>query len=170
MKQRQQIQKYKQPQEEEKVPFDQINSGGPSAFAAREKNAFTTDQDFFDPEAEKPFEYKYVKPDISKRQVCKEDMPIQGAKEGKYNLNWLDDQNEGKFIMNAENYLAKGECPIQGMDRHVFEEIINEMDYETQKDLYGVKNRFMKQFPIKRATKQSLTKTCAICCNYYKLE
>lgn len=56
-------------------------------------------------------------------------MPLQGAKEGKYNLNWLDDTNEYRAIVNAENYLAKGECPIYGMDKETFEAIIDEGEY-----------------------------------------
>ena len=97
-------------------------------------------------------------------------MPIQGGSGGKYNLNWLDDQNEHRYIVNAEAYLAKGECPIYGMDKEVFEAILDEQEYEATKEAYGVKNKFMKEFPIRKATKQSLTKTCAICCNYYQLQ
>ena len=37
------------------------------------------------------------------------------------------------------------------------------------KDQYGVKNKYMTQFPIRVATKNSGTKVCAICClNYNK--
>ena len=56
-------------------------------------------------------------------------MPLNGAKDGKYNLNWFDDQNEHRAIVNAESYLAKGESPIYGMDLATFEAILNEQEY-----------------------------------------
>jgi hypothetical protein len=61
-------------------------------------------------------------------------MPVKGGKGGAYNLNWLDDQNEMKYILNAENYLAKGECPIHGMDKETYEAILNEQEYQSIKD------------------------------------
>ena len=45
----------------------------------------------YDPDREKKFEYQYQKPDITKKYICKEDTPLHGAKDGKYNLNWFDD-------------------------------------------------------------------------------
>ena len=61
-------------------------------------------------------------------------MPLNGAKDGKYNLNWFDDQNEHRAIVNAESYLAKGESPIYGMDLATFEAILNEQEYQAIKD------------------------------------
>ena len=95
-------------------------------------------------------------------------MPIRGGKDGKYNLNWLDDQNEYRQIVSAEEHIAKGESPIFGMDLETFQAIINEQEYEQIKEQYGVKNEFMKQFPIRTATKASRHKVCAICCNQYE--
>ena len=69
-------------------------------------------------------------------------MPVSGT--GAYNLNWIDDQNEYQAIISAEEFLARGECPIQGMSKQTFEAILSEQEYETIKDQYGVKNRFMK--------------------------
>lgn len=56
-------------------------------------------------------------------------MPIGGAKDGKYNLNWVDDQNEQKQIFAAEEAIAKGVSPIYGMDIDTYKNIIDEMDY-----------------------------------------
>ena len=94
-------------------------------------------------------------------------MPIRAG--GSYNLNWIDDQNEYRQILKAEEAFAKGECPIAGMDLQVFREILDEQEYQQIQDHYGVKNKYMQQFPIKIAQKQSKEKVCAICCNPYEL-
>lgn len=33
-------------------------------------------------------------------------------------------------MLQAEEAMAKGESPIQGMDLHTFQDILNERDYE----------------------------------------
>ena len=117
---------------------------------------------------EKPYQPRFVRPDpFGQKKICREDMPIGGAKDGKYNLDWVDDQNEQKHILAAEDAIAKGKSPIYGMDFETYKNIIDEMDYQQVKDQYGVKNKFMKQFPIKVAQKNSVGKVCAICCNTY---
>ena len=84
--------------------------------------------DVFD--EDKPYQPKYVRPDpFGKRNICREDMPIGGAKDGKYNLNWVDDQNEQKQILAAEDAIAKGVSPIYGMDFETYKNIIDEQDY-----------------------------------------
>ena len=42
-------------------------------------------------------------------------------------------------MLQAEDALAKGECPIKGMDLHTFQDILNERDYEDMRAQYGVK-------------------------------
>ena len=54
------------------------------------------------------------------------------------------------------------------MDIKTFKAIIDEQDYESIKAQYGVQNKFMTQFPIRSATKESTDKTCSICCDKYK--
>lgn len=46
---------------------------------------------------EKPYQPQFVRPDpFGTRKRCGEDQPVGGGKNGKYNLNWFDDQNEQK--------------------------------------------------------------------------
>ena len=71
-------------------------------------------------------------------------MPVKGASNGQYNLNWIDDQNEWKQMLAAEEAIGKGESPIYGMDIHMFQDILNERDYEDMRAQYGVKNKYMK--------------------------
>jgi len=53
-------------------------------------------------------------------------MPLHGAKNGTYNLNWIDDTNEYRHLISAEESIAKGESPIFGMDLETFEDILRE--------------------------------------------
>ena len=66
---------------------------------------------------------------FGKKNICGEDTPLHGAKNGQYNLNWIDDQNEYRHLISAEESIAKGECPIYGMDLETFEDILREQDY-----------------------------------------
>ena len=70
-------------------------------------------------------------------------------------------------MLQAEEAIAKGESPIVGMDIHMFQDILNERDYEDMRAQYGVKQKYMTQFPVRMATKKSLDKYCAICCLNY---
>jgi len=47
-------------------------------------------------------------------------------------------------MLAAEEAIGKGESPIYGMDIHMFQDILNERDYEDMRAQYGVKNKYMK--------------------------
>ena len=83
-------------------------------------------------------------------------------------MKWFDDDMEWKNIIQADEALEKGISPIYGMDLETFKEILEDQEYQSTKDQFGVKNKFMKNFPIRRATDKSVKRVCAICCNNYK--
>ena len=66
---------------------------------------------------------QYTKPDPSKRQDCAEDRPIKINKSGKYNLNFIDWQNEFDAVMEADEKIMNGESPIYGMTIETFQAI-----------------------------------------------
>ena len=129
------IMNYKRPQD-----FGETFNGTGTKLGSDKDGFIETDQ--FGPGQQPIFQKKYEKPKFWEKQVCREDMPIKAK--GTYNLNWIDDQNEYNKILQAEEAIAKGECPIYGMDIETFQDILNEQDYETIKAQYGVKNKFMK--------------------------
>ena len=133
----------------------------PNDFLGGDKSPYGDDQN--------PYVPQYNKPDpFAKRNVCGEDTPIQGAKDGKYNLNWIDDQNEHRALISADEYIGKKQSPIFGMDFETFKEVVDDQEYQSLKDQFGVKNKYMRQFPIRTASKKSVNRQCAICCNHYK--
>ena len=84
-------------------------------------------------------------------------MPIKMNPTGKYNLNFIDWQNE--FDAVHERYdQGSGESPIYGMDIETFEAIVNEEELHDQRDKFGVKRKFYERFPIKKATDSSTDK------------
>ena len=83
---------------------------------------------------------KFYKPDPSKKVDCREDRPIKMNPSGKYNLNFIDWQNEFDAVMDCDpDDLEPGESPIYGMDIETFNAISNEESYEERKHLFGVK-------------------------------
>ena len=67
---------------------------------------------------------KFVKPDPSKKVNCREDRPIRMNPTGKYNLNFIDWDNEFDRIMSADvDDLPPGQSPIYGMNMDTFMKI-----------------------------------------------
>ena len=77
----------------------------------------------------------YAKPDPSKKQNCGQDRPISINKTGKYNLNFIDWENEFDDVCEAEEAIRNGDIDsdddaIYGMDIKTFEAIIAEDKYD----------------------------------------
>ena len=82
-------------------------------------NPYGDDQNEFVPQYNKPNPFE-------KRKNCGEDQPVGGGKDGKYNLNWIDDQNELNAVFKADEAIANHESPIFGMDFETFKDIIDD--------------------------------------------
>ena len=111
---------------------------------------------------------QYERPDPSKRQDCGENRPIKFNAKGKYNLNFIDYQNEFEAVCEAEEKIKAGETPIYGMDIAKFEAIRAEERAEIEAQ-FGVKEKFYEKFPVKEATENSTDKQCSICLKYYQI-
>ena len=86
---------------------------------------------------------------------------------GKYNLNFIDWENEFDAVCEAEENIANGDDPIYGMDAETYESLINDELYDDITRLYGVRQEFYEKFPIMEAVKDSDTNMCAICIKHY---
>ena len=118
----------------------------------------------------KPEENKYLKPDPSKSIDCGQDRPIKFNPTGKYNLNFIDYDNEFEAVCEAKYNLTHGiadEDPIYGMDAETFEAILTSENSDYIANYYGVKPEFYRKFPIMEATKVSDNNMCAICIKHY---
>lgn len=57
---------------------------------------------------------QFERPDPSQKVNCGQDRPIKMNPSGKYNLNFIDWDNEWEAIAQSDPY--SDECPIAGMD------------------------------------------------------
>lgn len=73
---------------------------------------------------EEPRQRKYARPDPSKKVVITQDTPIKVNPSGKYNLNFIDWDNEWEAIMDRDQFSY--ESPIDGIDAETFERIYDE--------------------------------------------
>lgn len=78
---------------------------------------------------EVPVQKKYALPDPSKKKVITQDTPISVNPTGKYNLNFIDWNNEFEAVMGRDHY----ESPIDGIDNETFEAIFDEEMFDTLK-------------------------------------
>ena len=76
------IANYRRPQD-----FGETFNGTGTRLGSNAEGFIETDQ--YGPGSQPVFVKKFEKPDISKKQICREDMPIKAK--GQYNLNWIDD-------------------------------------------------------------------------------
>ena len=99
-------------------------------------------------------ERKYVVPDPSKKTLTGDNIPVNINKKGEYNLNFIDWQNEFDQVYgNSDD--DSDDCPIKGMDKDVFEAIMEEeRQFDTQQ-LNGVQTQYYDKFPVKVAVKNS---------------
>ena len=72
---------------------------------------------------------QYAKPDPSAKVVCSEDRPVKMNPTGKYNLNFIDWNNEYESVLMRDPHSY--ESPIHGMSDETFQNI---MDEEFAKD------------------------------------
>ena len=94
---------------------------------------------------------------------------MHGAKNGKYNLNFIDWENEFERIYGAESPSDDEQCPIPGMSRKIFEEIkAEDRAIDEQENFEGVELKFWQKLPCKIASEDSKMMTCPICVEYYK--
>ena len=77
-------------------------------------------------QAARPKVKKYTTPDPSKKVNTGNDRPIKFNPTGKYNLNFIDWQNEFDAVMEAEENIREGNDPIYGMDLETFQAIMRE--------------------------------------------
>ena len=78
-------------------------------------------EDTQNPFAEKPNKpkvKKFERPDPSKKVDCGPNRPIRVNKTGKYNLNFIDWDNEWETVAMADEYT--NESPIPGMSNEMF--------------------------------------------------
>ena len=127
-----------------------------------------TDYNPFAGKQSKPQARQYERPDPSKKVDCSEDRPIKVNPSGKYNLNFIDWENEFDNVYDYNSGGSdEGECPIYGMDLETFKAIRDEESQEWEQE-FGVKREFYERFPIREATKDSTDKDCSICLKHYK--
>jgi hypothetical protein len=69
-------------------------------------------------EPRKPKEKQFERPDPSKKQLIREDMPIKVNPNGKYNLNFIDWDNEYETVLDRDPHSY--ESPIEGIDSQTF--------------------------------------------------
>ena len=67
-----------------------------------------------------------MKPDPSKKQNCGENRPIKMGKNGKYNLNFIDWDNEFDAVYGGESDSDENVSKIKGMSMEIFKAILNE--------------------------------------------
>ena len=103
----------------------------------------------------------YQLPDPSKKQVITDDTPIKVNPSGKYNLNWIDWNNEWDRIMDRD--LDTYDSPIVGMDNATFEKIWDEEMFDEIKRNHGMKDKFIGQLETKQVNKLKKDLMCAIC-------
>ena len=80
-------------------------------------------------------------PDPSKKERITEDTPIKINTSGKYNLNFIDWNNEWEAIMDRD--MDSYTSPIFGMDNETFEKIWDEEMEDDLKKYHGVKDDFI---------------------------
>lgn len=78
---------------------------------------------------------QYEKPDPSLRQDCHEDRPIKINPTGRYNLNFIDLNNEAEAIMDADPYSY--ESPIHGLDAETYQRIMEEEFRDDELEIRG---------------------------------
>ena len=70
-----------------------------------------------------------------------DDTPIKVNPSGKYNLNWIDWNNEWDRIMDRDTDTY--DSPIDGMDNATFEKIWDEEMFDEIKKNHGMKDKFI---------------------------
>ena len=75
------------------------------------------------------------------------DTPIKVNPTGKYNLNFIDWNNEWDRIMERD--LDTYDSPIPGMDNETFEKIWDEEMHDEIKKNHGMKDKFIGQLQTK---------------------
>ena len=95
------------------------NSNFDETFKPSSHNPFARQQ-----EQAKPKKKQYQLPDPSKKQDCGQDRPIKMNPKGKYNLDFIDWQNEFDAVNDFEEDPDEpDESPIYGMDIKTFNAI-----------------------------------------------
>lgn len=91
---------------------------------------------------------------------------IKGTTDGKYNLHFIDWDNEWEHAMDYQ-YSTHNECPIYGMSIDTFERLYDEFMAEEYK-ANGVSREKLKQIPIKTVVQVDANMMCAICIKVYE--
>jgi hypothetical protein len=97
---------------------------------------------------------------------------------GKYNLNFIDWDNEWERVFEYHNQNQYGRvdtstannnnfAPIEGMDIDTFEQLYDQYMDEEIKEQFGVREEILKQIPIKTVVKEDPNRMCAICLKAY---
>lgn len=88
---------------------------------------------------------------------CSQDRPIKPSKYGKYNLDFIDWNNEWERVSEVERKIDNGE-PVS--DEEEAERVKRHLEKEMEK--YGIT---IQNFPMVKADKK---KECYICLKYFK--
>lgn len=97
-------------------------------------------------------------------------MPVKFNPTGKYNLNFIDWDNEWERVMEYQSLSynpAQQGAPIEGMDIEVFEQLYDQYMAEDVKEQNGVREDVLKAIPIKTVVKEDPGRVCAICLKAY---
>jgi hypothetical protein len=96
-------------------------------------------------------------------------MPVKFNPTGKYNLNFIDWDNEWERVMEYQSLHNPNphQAPIDGMDIGTFEALYDQYMDEEIKETMGVNEDVLRAIPIKTVVKEDPNRMCAICLKVY---